>query len=131
MDIRLDTDSHDLWYENGDVGTVGKFKLGTPAETEADRLVALDELKQVLKIKFLTGLGEYAFDTDAGVGYRQTIKIKPTDEGKITAELTRVASSTPGVTAVTEIVIDTNPDTRASTIEIRLATIYGDATLVL
>lgn len=113
-DIRLDELTHDIWFEDGLIDTVEE----------------LAELEQALKIAFLTGLGEYAFDTSAGVGYRQVVFVKPVDETKIRGELTRVALARDGVTAVLEIVIDTDEVTRHSTITVSLDTIYGDASVV-
>lgn len=112
-DIRLDDDG-DIWFEDGLIDTVE----------------ALEELEQSLLIAFQTGLGEYAFDTAAGVGYRQVIFVKPTDETKVRGEMTRVALGREGVTAVLEIIIDTDEATRHSTISVSLDTIFGDATVV-
>jgi hypothetical protein len=116
MDIRLDSD-HDIWYENGLIDSV--------SDSSVDGVTDTSELQQSLKIAFLTGLGEYAFDTDAGVGYREIVFVKPFDEVRVRAEMTRVALGREGVTEVKEIVIDTDFEIRHSTITLTLDTIYG------
>lgn len=111
-DLRMD-DSGDIWYEDGLI----------------DQVDERDELEQSLLIAFRTGLGEYAFDTEAGVGYRTRVTPKDVSDSARQAEIARVALGREGVTSVREITIETEPVTRDSTIDVRLDTIYGEVTI--
>lgn len=118
-DIALDTVSHDIVYEDGLISQV------TNVEGDAA------ELRQALKIAFLTGLGEYAFDVAAGMAYTEVFFVKPADEEKVRAEVIRVATEREGVTGVDEVIIETDETTRHSTITVTVATIYGTEEVVV
>lgn len=110
MDIELDTLTHDLTLsEDGLIGQV----------TE------LDELCQSLKIAVRTYLGEWAFDTAAGVNYRGLIFTRPEDQEAIRQEIVRVVLERDGVEAVTSVTIETDPLSRASVIDVLVQTVYG------
>jgi hypothetical protein len=116
-DVLLD-DLHDLAYEDGNVSAVGIIN-----DTE------LEEIEQSLKIALLTGLGEWAFDLSAGVAYKDVIRSAAPDFAAVTAEFRRVAGGVVGVTAVTSVVLDHDPDTRELTVTIAVETTAG-ATVV-
>jgi hypothetical protein len=107
-DVRLD-DTDDLYYEGGDVSTV----------------TGLDEVAQSASIAYDTGLGEWAYDTDAGVAYIGVLARPGASDAEKVAELRRVGARIRNVIAVEEVVLVTDAVTRDFTADITLRTPEG------
>ncbi len=107
-DIRLD-DTGDIWYEGGNVSTV----------------TGVEEVAQSADIAYDTGLGEWAYDTDAGVAFLGVITRPGATDAEIVAELRRVGANIRNVLAVEEVVLTRDNVTRTITADIRLQTPEG------
>jgi hypothetical protein len=110
-DLALDPLTHDLVFEGGDLSTV----------TDGA------EIEQSLKIALLTGLGEWAFDTAAGVAYRNGWRVRPINSALINADVRRVCLGVAGVLRVDKVSIDLDAATRHVTVGVEVTTIYGEA----
>jgi len=109
-DIKLDPVTHDIVIEEGRISYVE----------------GPERLLQAARIRCRTGLGEWPFDLDAGVGYTQTILTMPAQLQAATGEVARVLLQDPEITRIVELVPDFDPETRHLTINGTLATIYGE-----
>lgn len=109
-DLALDT-LHDLAYSGGQCSTV------------ADG----DEIEQSLKIALQTGLGEWAFDTAAGVAYRGGWRVRPISNTVIQADVRRVCLGVEGVVSVDAVEITHDPVARSVVVGVEVTTIYGEA----
>lgn len=107
-DVLLD-DTDDLAYEGGNVQAVS----------------GIDELAQSANIAYDTGLGEWAYDTDAGVAFRGVITRPGASDAEIVAELRRVGARIRHVTAVSEVVLHRDPVPRDLDADITLQNIFG------
>jgi hypothetical protein len=109
-DLLLDSD-HDLAWVDGDLVAVTGYQ-----ETEQAILQALR-----------TGLGEWAFDTAAGVAYRGGWRVKPLANAVIDADVRRVILGVRGVSRI--IKVDIVPDfaSRHVTVSVEVMTTYGEA----
>lgn len=107
-DVRLD-DTGDLWYEGGNVDTVE----------------GLEEVAQSASIAYDTGLGEWAYDTEAGVAYLGVLARPGASDAEKVAELRRVGGRIRNVEAVEEVVLIVDPFTREFTADITLQTSEG------
>ncbi len=114
-DLALDLTTNDLAYEAGDLSTVEE----------------LDEVIQSVGIGYRTGLGEWGFDTDAGLDYINIIRAKGVPDAIKVAEFRRVGARNSEVTQVREVELTTDDATRDLTADIALSTIYGPAGLII
>jgi hypothetical protein len=115
LDLELDPLTNDLAYEAGDLSTV----------------IELAEVTQSVGIAYRTGLGEWPFDTDAGLDYIGTIRAKGVPDAIKVAEFRRVGARVEGVTQVREVELTDDPDSRDLTVDIALSTIYGPTGLII
>jgi len=115
MDIALNSTGDDMAYEAGSLSTV----------TE------IDEIKQSLLIALRTGLGEWMFDTSAGVAYRGIVRTSAPKWPAVEAEIRRVCGGVDGVTKITSVRFDHNRATRSLTIYVDVRTIYGDTAVAV
>jgi hypothetical protein len=106
-DLKLNSDG-DLAYD-GDLQTVDEY----------------DEIVQSAGIAYDTRLGEWSYDTDAGVAFLEVIRRPGATDQEIVAELRRVGARINGVTQVREVVLTRDDVTRELTADITLQTIYG------
>ncbi len=110
IDIELDTVTHDIKIVEGRISTVSG-----PAR-----------LLQALKIRLKTHLGEWPFDTDAGVAYVEKVLTKPANVPAAQSEIARVILQDPEITEILELVPALDPVDRHLTIDGRIDTIYGE-----
>jgi hypothetical protein len=110
-DLKLDPDTWDLAYEEGDLVII------------EDQ----DVVEQSIKIALLTQLGEWAYDTDAGTAWIGQIMGRGVPDAAIEAEIRRVVLAVEGVTEVSDLTIVRDVLTRNVSITVYAATIYGDA----
>jgi len=108
--LKLD-DTGDLAYENGQLLTVD----------------GIDEVVQACGVAYDTRLGEWAYDTEAGVAFLEIIRRPGATDQEIIAELRRVGSRIPGVDEVREVVLTRESTTRELTADITIATVFGVA----
>jgi hypothetical protein len=106
--LKLDS-TGDLAYEDGQLLTVD----------------GIDEVVQACGVAYDTRLGEYAFDTAAGVAFLEIIRRPGATDSEIVAELRRVGNRIPGVDEVREVVLTRDPLTRKLTADITIATAFG------
>ena len=91
----------------------------------------VEAVRQELQIRFRFFLGEWFLDPDEGVPYIRDVLVKNPSEGRVRALLTEVATSTPGVTEVTNLELDLDIGTRTLTVTMDLtADVEGDLTYV-
>lgn len=102
-DLLLD-ETGDLAYDAGDLQTV----------------TGDDEIAQSSGIAYSTGLGEWTYDTDAGVAFLGVLARKGATDAEIVAELRRVGKRINGVTEVLEVVLTRDDVTRELTADITL-----------
>jgi hypothetical protein len=112
--LKLDSGG-DLAYEGGKLLTVD----------------GIDEVTQACGVAYDTRLGEYAFDTDAGVAFLEIIRRPAASDAEIVAELRRVGVRVPGVDDVTEVVLVRDPTTRELTANITILTVFGTSQLIV
>lgn len=106
--LKLD-DTGDLAYEGGQLLTVD----------------GIDEVTQACGVAYDTRLGEWAYDTEAGVAFLEIIRRPAATDQEIIAELRRVGNRIPGVEEVREVVLTREPTTRELTANITIATVFG------
>jgi len=109
MDLQLDTD-RDLVFEDGDLATVD----------------GLDELKQRMMIALQTGLGEWAWDTSAGLAY-MAIRNASASRGEAlaAAEVRRVLLAIDGIQSIQEVSVSRDTGSRHLTVRALVRTVYG------
>lgn len=110
-DLMWDNESNDLYFD-GDVDTVE----------------GLDEIEQSLRAAYQTGLGEWTFDTDAGLAVF-LIRSRPATDTIIAGEVRRVGERVAGVTEISQIVIRRNDATREMVIDCNAITDLGELEL--
>jgi hypothetical protein len=101
--------SWDLLYEGGDLVTISDD----------------DEIKQSLKVALQTGLGEWAFDTAAGVAYRGGWRTRPINNVLIQADVRRVCLGVAGVVRVTAVEVTADSLTREAVVAVEVQTARG------
>lgn len=84
-DIKLDTDTHDLIYQDDDYVFINN---------------TVDLLVQRLKIRLLTFKGEDVFDTERGIPYFQIIFKKGTNKTNADSIFRNEIINTPGVKSI-------------------------------
>jgi hypothetical protein len=70
-------------------------------------------------------LGEWFFDTEAGVPYLPEITQKPVDLAYAEAAFKKTILETDGVQQITSFAMDFNSATRKLTVTVSIATMYG------
>ena len=109
-DLLLNSD-YDLAYEAGDLVTV----------------TGHEETQQAIVQALRTGLGEWAFDTAAGVAYRNGWRVRPLANAVIDADVRRVILGVRGVARILAVQIEPDYDTRHVTVGVEVLTTYGQA----
>jgi len=112
-DILLDQTTNDLDYTGGALSVVDD----------------IEEVEQALGIAYRTGLGEWPYDTDAGVAYKGTMRAKGVPDSVVVAEIRRVGQAQRRVTEVREVELTRNNITRELTVDASVATIFGDTSV--
>jgi hypothetical protein len=107
--LALDAQYADLAYSGGQLQTID----------------GIDAVTQGCAVAYDTGLGEYSYDTDAGVAFLQIIRRPGATDSEIVAELRRVGARLPDVEQVTEVVLTRDPTTRKLTADITILTVFG------
>lgn len=109
-DIKLNSDG-DIWWENGRIAVV----TGDAA--------VLQELQLALEM----GLGEWAFDTAAGIPYRATTESRDGNEALLEGAIRATATRILGPEAVQAVELIRDPSTAHLTVNVD--TIYGRVTV--
>lgn len=87
----------------------------------------IDEVTQAAGVAYDTRLGEWAYDTDAGVAFLEIIRRPGATDREINAELRRVGDRIPRVDEVREVVLARDRALRTLTADITIATVFGVA----
>lgn len=106
-DLRLDPLTHDLAFADGDLQVTG-IRGNLDSEKE--------EIVQRLEHRLLTTLGEWSFDTDAGVNYFGIVFADDADDDAIRSHLVAVASSGFRINRVIEMILTRLPDRKLSAV---------------
>ena len=109
VDLALDETSWDIYTENRDLAVVS----------------GIDAIKQNLRQRFQTFLGENEYDISAGIPYFQDIFKKNPDPILVRSAFVDVAVETPGVLELTNLELDLDKSTRELTITFRAITTSG------
>jgi hypothetical protein len=112
-DFKLDTATWDLVVENGD------FVLVEDA----------DEVAQRVAVALKTHQGEWLFDTDLGLPYREEIMVKNPDLERITGLIRALIIGIEDVTGITQLRLNYSGSARTLQVEGTITTIYGPAAI--
>ncbi len=106
-DLRLDPDTHDLVYTDGDLEITGR---------RGDEASEQEEIVQRLEVLLLTTLGEWAFDTTSGVNYYGIVFADGAELDAIRSHLVAVATGGFRIERVIEMVLTRLPNRRLSAV---------------
>lgn len=107
-DLYLDTVTHDLDLQDGDLVTINSTGLDAT------------EIAQRVKIALLTQRGEDLFDVDLGLDFMGEIFARDPNIPKILASIRNYVSKIDGVTEIRNISIDRDLANRTATITLDL-----------
>jgi hypothetical protein len=88
-----------------------------------------DEVVQRVAVALKTHRGEWLFDTDLGLPYREEIMVRNPDLERITGLVRALIISIEDVTSITQLQLDYNGSARTMRVEGQITTIYGPAGL--
>ncbi len=111
-DFKIDPATWDLVVENGD------FVMVEDA----------DEVAQRVAVALKTHRGEWLFDTDLGLPYREEIMVRNPDTERITGLIRALITGIEDVTGLTQLNLDYNGTQRTMQVTGTISTIYGPAT---
>jgi len=110
MNIELDETTGDWKIENGKV----QFVSGQ------------DEIKQILKVKFQTFLGEWFLDTRKGVAWFSKVFKKNANPAEIEALIIETIVTSPGITGIISLELEVIRETRQLKVTFEATTIDGN-----
>lgn len=88
-----------------------------------------DEVIQRVAVALKTHRGEWLFDTDLGLPYRDSIMAKNPDLEQIQGLIRALIISVDEVTGINQLTLDYNGTARELTVNASISTIYGPAGL--
>ncbi len=102
------------------LSTFSDARLGADGDLpEFTSLISgVDALAQRLLMRLQTHLGEWFADPTVGLPWRQWAGLRPLPPGLVRARVRAVVESLPGVTAVRDVVVTADDDTRSMDIDI-------------
>jgi hypothetical protein len=86
-----------------------------------------DEVIQRVAVALKTHRGEWLFDTDAGLPYREEIMVRNPDLPRITGLIRALITSIDGVTSIKQLRLDHDESARKLSVYGTVATEYGPA----
>lgn len=110
IDLKLDTSTHDLVLEDGDLVLIQDS----------------EEVAQAVKIHLLTQMGEWILDNGVGVQWFDKIFLVSTPQDEKELLVKRAILSVIGVKNIQDFELDIDYATQSMTIDFGATTIYGD-----
>lgn len=114
-DFSLDTANHDIFLVDGDLAWLD-------SDVEAENK---EEIKQRVLVTLKAFKGEWLFDTEFGVPYREEILVRDPDLNQIDARLRDIISNVEGITQILELSLILDAVTRILTVTMTLDTVEG------
>lgn len=107
MDLALHEDTHDLYFEDGQIATVDGPKL----------------FAQQLRVRLRRQLGEWDWDLEKGIPYREEILVRNPDVAVVSAHFQSEILGTPGAIRLESFELEFAD--QAMTLEFEVVTEYG------
>ena len=95
------------------------------------KATAAEQIRQTIGIRLKTARGEWQFDLDQGLPFREAILVKGPSHQLIESLIRAECALVPGVVSVQRVGIDLDHDTRAMTIGVDVLTDEGLLTVTL